>query len=169
MECAWSMCEKENPPYMILGQWTGVAAASNCKPFVQMRKTQVKAEHMPPPVNDYSFQNGKMKSTAAFQTAKDCQQMDTEMTIVEPGHYKSKTPYGENEIVIAGTDYTSFLFEYTQTKNGLDICVTVKLLGRTEKLSEEKIKQFKDNLKSLGLTEENYIKFHDKGNHASYY
>ncbi|XP_018412243.1 PREDICTED: olfactory protein-like [Nanorana parkeri] len=157
-------CQADMPPVQkdfdqnkILGTWFGIAAASNCKAFMQMKK-----EHMPSPVIIFSLNKDHMKCTMAFQTKDGCQQMDVDMTIVEEGHYKSKTVHGDNEVVMAGTDYDTFLVEFTKTQIGPDTCMTVKLWGRKDKLSDDRVKQFEDHLKDVGLQVQNYIKFHDK-------
>ncbi|KAM5145500.1 olfactory protein-like [Mantella aurantiaca] len=85
-------CQADVPPPMkdldqnkILGTWFGIAVGSNCKQFMQM-----KSDQMPPPVIAYSKDNEKIKSTAAFQTDKGCQQMDFDMSVVDAGHYTCK-------------------------------------------------------------------------------
>ncbi|CAI9599493.1 unnamed protein product, partial [Staurois parvus] len=139
------------------GVWYGISAASNCKLFLQM-----KSENMPAPVIIYSMNNGHMKSSTSFQTDKGCQQMDVDLTTVKIGHYKWKSPQGDSETIIARTDYNTFLMEYMRSQMDEIICTTVKLFGREDTLPEDRITEFKDHIKDLGLKEEEYIRFHEK-------
>ncbi|XP_073454082.1 olfactory protein [Aquarana catesbeiana] len=157
-------CHADLPPVMkgleenkFGGVWYGVAAASNCKQFLQM-----KSNNMPAPINIYSLNNGHLKSSTSFQTDKGCQQMDIDMTTVEKGHYKGKMQQGDFETIIVATDYDVFLMEFTKNQMGAEACVTVKLFGRKYTLPEDKIKHFREHIEKVGLKEEQYIQFHTK-------
>ncbi|KAM4697170.1 olfactory protein-like [Rhinophrynus dorsalis] len=135
------------------GQWFGVAAASNCSVFMTMKKD------MTMPIAIFMADGKFLRASFAYMTPKGCQQRDLKLETVSKGHYRLTGP-GNMDMRIIGTDYVSHALEYTRNvlETG-EVTIMLKLYGRNHDLPKEVEMKFVEFCKSMGLKEENMVKF----------
>ncbi|XP_056396129.1 olfactory protein-like [Hyla sarda] len=140
-----------------VGKWFGVIAASNCEMFRKMKKD------MTLPTIMYATDGHSVKNSVAFMTTKGCQQMDANMNVVASGHYTHHSDHGDDEVIIANTDYNSYAMVYRRTTNKDGTCITLNLNGREMKVAEDLKKHFIEHVHQMGLKDEDILIFQKGG------
>ncbi|XP_075690254.1 olfactory protein-like [Rhinoderma darwinii] len=136
------------------GKWYGIIAASNCPIFHKMK------HDMTLPIIVYAVDGHTVKTSVAFKTPEGCKQMDATLETITSGHYKHHSVHGDNEIIIAKTDYQSIAMEYTKIIHEGASCITLKLYGREMNVPEDIKHTFIEHIHKMGLADEDILIFH---------
>ncbi|NP_001154868.1 olfactory binding protein S homeolog precursor [Xenopus laevis] len=139
----------------LLGEWTGVAAASN-SPMLMKKKEQMKTE----PVTKYWMDGANLISSTAFRTSKGCKTRKVILKEAEKGRY-TYTGKGESRMSIIRITPTLCLEHTITTMPNGNIYFNLKLYKKGAEPPKE-MEKFTEYALSLGLKKENVV-FFEKG------
>ncbi|XP_041428209.1 olfactory protein [Xenopus laevis] len=144
----------------LLGEWTGVAAASNCPLFMKMKEV-MKTE----PVTKYWMDGGNMMCSSKFRTSEGCQERKVTLKEAGKGQY-TYTELGQSLMTIIKLTPSLCLEHTTTTMSNGDVYFDLKLYKKGAE-SPKELGQFTKYALSLGLKKENVV-FFKKGEKCTF-
>ncbi|NXD15793.1 LCN15 protein, partial [Nothocercus nigrocapillus] len=137
-------------PEKFAGTWHIMAAASDCPVFLSI-KDKMKAS-----ISTFSFSpDGDMALRALFPMGDECKKVEMHFQQKgQVGHYTTTGEEEERDLYVVETDYERYAIVSSITESGKKPSTTLQLYMRSQDVSPQLLKKFKELYSTMGLTDD---------------